>query len=103
MNETIVELTKKIEKIKGCQFASLTYLSKSSGELARYTVELGFDYHRLIKRSIVELEILNIREREKWTGLMRYASWCVMESLRKTMEAHGRGEQNDDYTKKGQY
>ena len=99
----IAEITKAVTGIKACQFASLTYLSKKHGELARYTVNLGFSYHNLVEKSVTELEIL-IRENETvWTPLQKQAAAEVMASFKKTLSAHARGEQNEDYTKKGQY
>ena len=99
----IAQITKAVTGIQACQFASLTYLSKSHGELARYTVNLGFSYHNLVEKSITELEILIAENSAKWNALQNLAASEVMASFRKTLEAHSRGEQNEDYTKKGQY
>ena len=100
MTNLIVEIIKEIE---GCQFASLTYRTKATQELARYTVNLGFSYIKLLEKSITELEIM-IRENEStWTPLQKQASANVMASLKKSLEAHRNGEQSDDYTKRDQY
>lgn len=103
MNNIIVEITKKIAGIKDCKFASLTYLSKSSGELARYTVALGFSYHNLVEKSVTELELLISENSDKWDELTKQAADDVMASFKKTLAAHAEGKQNEDYTKINQY
>lgn len=103
MKNTIVEITKAIAQIKGCQFASLTYLSKSDKSIARYNVNLGFSYHKAVVKSVTDLEVLIAENVETWSELTKQAANEVMESLKKTLAAHEVGEQNDDYTKKGQY
>ena len=101
MKSAIAEITAAIATIKGCQFASLTYLSKSAGELARYTVNLGFNYHNAVVKSVTELEIMM---QTMTPGTLEHeAATAVMASFQKTLAAHERGEQNEDYTKKGQY
>ena len=103
MENIIAKLEKRIANLKGSQFASLTYLSKKYNELSRYTVILGFSYHKLVEKSVVELEILIADNKDKWTALEKQAADEVMSSFQKTLESHSRGEQNDDYTKKDQY
>jgi hypothetical protein len=103
MTNLITEITKQIAAIKACKFASLTYLTKSAGELARYTVNLGFSYHNLVEKSVTELEILMAENADKWNDLQKQAAGEVMDSLKKTLTAHEHGEQNEDYTKRGQY
>lgn len=110
MKNLIAEITKAVANINGVRFASLTYLSKSAGELARYTISLGFSYHNLVEKSKTELEILIAENKalpaghaDKWNALQQQAAANVMASLNKTLEAHERGEQNADYTKAGQY
>lgn len=103
MKNLIAEITKQIAQINGCQFASFTYLSKGTEELARHTLILGINYHTAVLRSVTELEILMQENQTTWTPLQKQAADEVMASLKKTLEAHARGEQNPDYTKKGQY
>lgn len=103
MTNLIAELTKKIAAIKGCQFVSFDYLSKSRGELARHVLNIGFNYHKAVEKSVTELEILISENVEKWTALEKQAAQNVMASLQKTLAAHAVGQQNADYTKKGQY
>jgi len=101
MKSIIAQITLAIAQIKGCQFASLTYLSKTDGSVARYTVNLGFSYHNLVEKSIEELALLMV---DMTPGTLQYtAAEEVLASLNKTVAAHARGEQNEDYTKKGQY
>jgi len=85
----------------GSTFASFTYTSKKSGEQARYTVILGGDYTNLLKKSILELELL-ISE-NKFAGIELEAANAVLASLNKSLVAHQNGTQSEDYTKKGQY
>lgn len=88
-------------------FASFTYTTKGTGETARYNIQLGFDYHRAVEKSIVDLECLDLKalatEKKIDFALMAQAASEVRASLEKTIAAHARGEQNDDYTKAGQY
>jgi hypothetical protein len=103
MKNIVAEITKVITAIEGAQFASFTYLSKGSGELARHTLILGFSYHKLVEKSVAELETLIALESSTWTDLQKTAANNVLASFRKTLAAHAVGEQNEDYTKKGQY
>lgn len=88
-------------------FASLTYTSKGTGETARYTVQLGFSYAKALERSLLDLDCLDILSLGKTKGfspeLMAQAAAEVQASLEKSIEAHSKGEQSADYTKKGQY
>jgi hypothetical protein len=99
----IAEISKQIAKIKGNQFVSLTYLSKKHGELARYVVNIGFSYHNAVVKSVIELEILIAENETAWNELQKEAAQNVLASLKKTLAAHERGEQNEDYTKSGMY
>lgn len=99
----ITQLQGVISTIKGNRFASFTYLSKSAGELARHTIQLGFSYHELVKRSIEELALLMVDGETAWTPIQKQAAAELMASFNKTLEAHARGEQNSDYTKRDQY
>ena len=103
MKNIVAEITKAVSQIQGNQFASLTYLTKKTKELARYTVNLGFSYHKAVEKSVTDLQILTKENWATWSELQKQASGEVMESLLKTLVAHENGTQNDDYTKKGQY
>lgn len=103
MKNLIAQIAKQLATVEGTQFASFTYLSKKANELARHTLILGFSYHKLVEKSVTELEILMADNADKWTPLQKQAADNVMASLKKTLAAHERGEQNEDYTKKGQY
>ncbi len=103
MTNLISQITKQVQTIQGCKFASLTYLSKKAGELARYNVSLGFSYHNLVEKSVTELEILMAENQSVWNELQKQAAANVMASLKKTLAAHAAGQQNEDYTKKDQY
>lgn len=103
MKSKIAELTKAIAGIQGTQFASFVYVpKKAEGETSRYTVNLGFSYHNAVVKSVTDLEIIMDGIVDK-ASLEYQAAVEVMESLKKTLTAHENGEQNEDYTKKGQY
>lgn len=87
----------------GCKFGTLTYTSKSSGEVARHTIILGMSYNELVKQSVEELVTLIATNIDSWTELQVLAAQEVMASLEKTLTAHANGKQNDDYTKKDVY
>ncbi len=104
INENIIaQITKAVRAIQGCRFASLTYLSKSSGELARYTANFGFSYHQIVEKSLVEIELLIAENADKWDATWKQAAEELRASFKETLAAHERGEQNKAYTKKGQY
>ena len=103
MEKTIAEITQAIAKIRTARFASLTYLSKSSGELARFTCNFGFSYGQVIEKSIVELEILMAENETVWDATWKQAAAELMASFKETIQAHAEGRQNAAYTKAGQY
>jgi hypothetical protein len=99
-NEAIQAVAKRLNELGGkCQFASFVYVSKSSGEKARFTFALGAKYLSLLEASILEMET-----RPKPTGEIEAQAFeNVLASLKKSLEAQSKGEQSEDYTKKGQY
>jgi len=103
MKNLRAEITKRLTEIKGCQFVSFTYLSKGAGELARHTLNVGFNYHTAVEKSVSELETIIALEVDGWDTLQKQAASNVMASLKKTLAAHAVGEQNADYTKRNQY
>ena len=104
MKNLVAEITKALTAIKGNQFVSLTYLAKSSGELARHTINVGFSYHNAVEKSVTELEILMVENENVWNALQKEAaSGGHGKPSKRLCAAHEVGEQNEDYTKKGQY
>lgn len=89
-----VNLIAALGGIEGCKFASLTYTAKESGEVARHTVLLGFNYKTSVEKSLLELEIL----RPSLTGIDAIAADELLTSFRKTLD----GTQ-DGYTKAETY
>jgi len=89
-----IALISALGGIEGCRFASLTYTAKESGEVARHTVLLGFNYRTSVEKSLLELEIL----RPSLTGIDAIAADELLESFRKTLN----GTQ-DGYTKAETY
>ncbi len=100
------------------QFASFTYKTKEKfnaagkvvdgGEVARYTLILGAEYQRLLEKSLLALDLLDIGELAKQhpamsLDLFYQAKTAVKESLEKSLIAHKQGTQNADYTKRGLY
>jgi hypothetical protein len=102
MTNPIGEVVKAIQSIKGCQFASFTYRTKKTKELARYTVNLGFNYLNAVQSDILDLEIL-LGEIQDKTSLQYEAATLHLASLRESLTAHKEGKQHSDYTKAGQY
>lgn len=76
-------------------FASLTYVSKESGEMARHTVILNGDYGALVIKSLAELAV--IRE-----SLSDPLDIQAAEEIRLSLEKTRDGVQ-DRYTKAGVY
>src|ERR1035441_2544994 len=105
MTNLIDQITSQVAALQAVRFASLTYLTKSTKELSRYTVNLGFSYHNLVVKSVAELkEIVEYHQLQNdWTALQFEAANEVTESLNKTLAAHAEGKQNEDYTKKDTY
>ena len=89
-----VDIIAALGGIEGCRFASLTYTAKESGEVARHTVLLGFNYKTSVEKSLLELEII----RPSLTGIDAIAADELLESFRKTLN----GTQ-DGYTKAETY
>lgn len=102
MKSKLAELVQTIREIKGCQFASFTYRTKKTKELARYTVNLGFNYLNAVKADITDLEIL-LGEITDKTSIEFEAATLHLASLRESLEKHLNGEQHSAYTKAGQY
>ena len=98
--EAIQAIAKRLNELSGkCQFASFTYTSKSSGERARFTFALGAKYLNLLEASILEMET-----RQKPTEPIEAQAFeNVLASLKESFEKQSKGEQSDNYTKKGQY
>ena len=103
MTKLVQQITEALLNVRSCQFVAFTYLSKGAGELAKHVVHIGFNYHTAVEKSVTELEILIAENDATWTPLQKEAGSSIMASLKKTLEAHARGEQNADYTKKDQY
>ena len=102
MKNKIAEIAKSIAKLTGPQFASFTYVPKSGeGEVARYTVNLGFSYKNSLEKSKTDLEVL-MNDMDK-SSLQFVAATELMASINESIEKGKIGEQNDAYTKKGQY
>ena len=94
------EIVQKIRSInwKG-QIVGLTYRAKSSGELARFRVQVGVSYKGLLEKDLTELEIA----KSNYTGLELQACEELIASIQKSLAAMEKGEQSEDYTKKGLY
>lgn len=95
--ETVARVEAAIARTKGCRFASLTYLAKKTGELARHTVLLGASLENAYKADIETLE----SKLPSLSGAESVACQQLIDSLKNSLEK-GIG-QNDSYTKKGMY
>jgi hypothetical protein len=76
------------------RFASFTYCSRSTGEVARYTLQLGFSYRNILQKSIMELEV----DKQIMADLPRQAADEILASLNASLS----GTQTK-YTKKDIY
>jgi len=76
------------------KFASFTYTTKTTGETARYTLQLGFSYRNLLQKSLLQLEI----DSQIMTGIEKEAA----DELIKTFKSSLEGTQSK-YTKKDIY
>ena len=76
------------------RFASFTYCSRSTGEVARYTLQLGFSYLNILQKSIEELEV----DKQIMVDLPRQAADEILISLNASLS----GTQTK-YTKKDIY
>lgn len=101
--DAVAQISEAITNIGGSQFVGLTYRTKGTQELARYTINVGASYHSLVEKSLTELEILTEENKTTWDGIETLAAVEVTSSLNKTLLAHAEGAQNEDYTKIGQY
>jgi hypothetical protein len=102
MKTPIAELAQQIKNVTGVKFASFTYRTKKTKELARYTVNLGFSYLNAVQADILDLEIL-LGEITDKTSLEFEAATLHLASLRETVATHAEGKQHSAYTKAGQY
>jgi hypothetical protein len=82
----------------GPSFVGVTYTAKKTGETARYVFSIGTNYLNLLNKSLVELGGISVE-----SELDKAAHAAVKASLEKSIAAHEKGEQSDDYTKKGMY
>lgn len=89
-----IQFIQSLGGIQGCKFASLTYSSKESGEVARHNVLLGFNYKTSVENSLIELEMM----RPTLTGVDAIAADELLTSFQKTLN----GTQ-DGYTKSNCY
>ncbi len=76
------------------RFASFTYTTKTTGETARYTLQLGFNYRNALQRSLMELEI----DSQIMSGIEKVAAEELISSFKSSLD----GTQNK-YTKKDIY
>lgn len=90
-------LLKQLETITSAKFASLTYRSKGSNELARHTILLGANHETAYKKDLAKLLILEPR----LDGIKKQACLELIDSLKNSLEK-GIG-QNDNNTRKDIY
>lgn len=82
----------------GPSFIGVTYTAKKTGETARYVFSIGTNYLNLLKKSLAELDGISVE-----SELDKTAHAAVKASLEKSIAAHEKGEQSEDYTKAGMY
>lgn len=81
------------------QFVGVTYRSKKTKELARYTLRIGESYKSILEKSLLELQTMKTPE----NPLELEAFQAVKKSLEKSLAAMAEGKQSEDYTKRGMY
>lgn len=87
-----------------CRFASFTYTSKKSGEVARYTLRLNTRYQAFLEKQILEAELkLQELPQEEQQSPKALALVEMKASFEKSLAYHIKGLQNPDYTKAGMY
>ena len=93
MNSDFIIAT--LAKTTGCRFASFVYTAKSSGEVARHTVLLGFSYMNSVQASLNQL-------REMFNSLTDPLGYQAAGELIESFNATLNGTQTG-FTKAGQY
>lgn len=92
------------------QFIGFEYRAKKTKELARHTIILGAKYENILRNSLLELELMDLRETamalasEKGGTVDEWEAYCktAREELRDSITKSLEGKQ-DAYTKQGQY
>lgn len=109
MSINIKEFAESLKAFAGAKFVGLTYTSKSTNETARYTLILGASYINLLEKSLLELELKEkeledfAKTNELSLAATKQAYRELVESTKKSLEAHKMGKQNENYTKAGVY
>lgn len=83
---------------RGPSFVGVTYTAKSTGEVARYVLNIGTSYLSLLRKSRRELAEIDAKDALEITAKVE-----VARSIEKSILAHKNGRQNSDYTKLGMY
>ena len=99
LNENVLNVIRAVAANKGNKFASLVYRAKSSGELARHTILIGFSYHNSVVESLKQVKQMVFDA----GSIEAQAQAELIASYEKTLAAHEVGKQNADYTKKDVY
>ena len=87
---SLIEIVSALGNVKGCKFASIVYTAKESGEIARHTILLGFNYRTCVAMSLEQIK----NTRPMLDGIDAIAADELIESFSKTLN----GTQ-DKYTK----
>lgn len=87
----------QLEQVTSARFASLTYRSKGTNELARHTILLGVDTLKAYKKDLAKLLILQPR----LEGVKQLACQELIKSIKQSLDK-GIG-QNEAYTCKDVY
>ncbi len=96
----IVQLHQALEKSAGrAAFVSATYTAKKHGETARYVLNVGMNYVKALESDLLEVTI-RLKDAR---GIEKFALLSLQDSLVTSIQAHLKGEQSPDYTKKGLY
>jgi len=93
-----MQVLKEIMANNQARFASFTYRAKTSGELARYVVQLGINYGKVLEKSALGLELTPATNEPEIQAKNE-----LLASFGESIQKHSIGQQNSAYTKAGQY
>lgn len=103
--KAIAEIVAKFREINKGAFVGVTYASKSTGSICRYTLQVGVSYLRLCEESKTELEIYAQKNPgiETAQTLEGQAFRNVRDSVLESIAAQKEGREHSAYTKSGMY
>ncbi len=100
-------IDKLIEHAPKATFSSFEYRTKRTGELSRFNVVLGAKYSKLLTKSKLQLELLNLEEIAEENNfplqILQESKNELIRSLAESIVKNKIGQFNHKYTKPGLY